>query len=89
VFREVFDIAAEAVGARRPRFPIPFLLLYIIAVTGDIASRLLRRDVLINSVSVKLMHVTPPTDHRKAVERIGLAPKPSARPDTRGGPFLR
>jgi dihydroflavonol-4-reductase len=72
--REVFDIAADAEGARRPRFSIPSRLLYIIGFARDIASRLLRRDIPINSGSVKLMHIMPPMDHTKAVRELGWHP---------------
>jgi dihydroflavonol-4-reductase len=75
--REVFDIAADAVGARRPRFSIPSRLLYIIGFARGIASRLLRRDIPINSVSVKLMHIMPPMDHRKTVRELGWHPSPA------------
>jgi dihydroflavonol-4-reductase len=75
--RDIFETAADAVGARRPRFGVPFGLLPVAGIAGDIASRILRRDLPMNSVSLRLSHIMPPMDHNKAVRELGWQPSPT------------
>ena len=44
---------------------------------GDLAGRVLRRDVVMTSVSVRLMHFMPPLDHGKATRELGWEPSPT------------
>jgi dihydroflavonol-4-reductase len=76
-WKELVTIAAEAVGARPPRVGIPLALLKVIGRAGDVAARLLRRDVVMNSVSVRLLHLMPPLDHTKASHELGWQPSPT------------
>jgi dihydroflavonol-4-reductase len=76
-WNELFDIAADAVGARRPRIPVPFGLTIRLGSAGDFAARVLRRDVLVNRVAVRLAHIMSPMDHSKAVRELGWQPSPT------------
>jgi probable F420-dependent oxidoreductase len=69
--------AADAVGARRPRFGVPFGLLPVAGFAADVASRILRRDLPMNSVSLRLSHIMPPMDHGKAMRELGWQPSPT------------
>jgi dihydroflavonol-4-reductase len=75
--REIFDTAADAVGARRPRFGVPLRVFKLAGIVGDVVSRMLRRDVRINIVSVRLSHIMSPLDHTKAVRELGWQPSPT------------
>lgn len=76
-WRDIFDTAADAVGARRPRLSVPFRLTLAMGPLADVAAKVLRRDLLINSVSVRLAHIMSPMDHSKAVRELGWQPKPA------------
>ncbi|MBX6387758.1 MAG: NAD-dependent epimerase/dehydratase family protein [Frankia sp.] len=76
-WKELVMTAAEAVGARPPRFAIPVPVLKVMGRVGDVAGRVLRRDVVMNSVSVRLMHFMPPLDHGKATRELGWEPSPT------------
>lgn len=80
--REMFEIAASAVGARAPRFGVPLAALYAGAWTVDKLGRLLgpvlRRPVPMNTTGVRLLHIMPPADHSKAVRELGWQPRPAA-----------
>jgi dihydroflavonol-4-reductase len=73
--REVHRVAAEAVGARRP-IGLPMKLLLPAARAGDVAARVLRRDLMLSSVSFRMADKMPPLDHSKAVRELGWAPEP-------------
>lgn len=49
--------AAEAGGARPPRLGIPLKVMYALGLSGDIAAKVFRRDVLLSTLSVRLMHI--------------------------------
>ena len=76
-WRDIFDTAADAVGARRPRIPVPFRLTQALGPVADVAAAVLRRDLLISSVSVRLAHIMSPMDHSKAVRELGWQPTPA------------
>jgi dihydroflavonol-4-reductase len=73
-WQELVTTAAQAVGMRPPRIGLPIAVLKIIGRGGDIAARVLRRDVVMNSVSVRLLHLMPPLDHSKATRELGWQP---------------
>ncbi|HEX9176099.1 MAG TPA: NAD-dependent epimerase/dehydratase family protein [Mycobacterium sp.] len=79
-WRDIFDTAADAVGARRPRISVPFRLTSALGRLADVATRVLRRDLPINSVSVRLAHIMSPLDHGKATRELGW--QPSSTPDS-------
>jgi dihydroflavonol-4-reductase len=77
-WKDLVTTAADAVGRRPPRIGIPLAVLKIIGRGGDIAARLFRRDVVMNSVSVRLLHLMPPLDHSKATRELGWHPSPTS-----------
>lgn len=76
-WREIFDTAADAVGARRPRVAVPFRVIRHLGWLGDVASRVLRRDLPISRVAVRLAHIMSPMDHSKAMRELGWQPSPT------------
>jgi dihydroflavonol-4-reductase len=76
--REIFDIAADTVGAKHPKLGLPLWSLLILGRVGDVAARVLRRDLEINSTSVRLASIMSPMDHGKAVRELGWQPRPTA-----------
>lgn len=76
-WRDIFDTAADAVGGRRPRMTVPLRLTHAFGRVADVATRLLRRDLPINSVAVRLAHIMSPMDHSKAVRELGWQPRPT------------
>ncbi|GAA3210451.1 NAD-dependent epimerase/dehydratase family protein [Actinocorallia longicatena] len=76
-WRELVTTAARATGARPPRFGVPLPVLKVLGLLGDLAGRLLRRDTVMTSVSVRLMHFMPPLDHGKATRELGWHPSPT------------
>ncbi|MDT5189941.1 MAG: hypothetical protein QOI28_2192, partial [Mycobacterium sp.] len=74
--RELYEAAAAAGRSAPPRFGIPLSLVYAMGYAGDLAARVLRRDMELSSLSVRLMHVMPPMDHVKAERELGWQPEP-------------
>jgi dihydroflavonol-4-reductase len=74
--REVHEIAAAAVGVRRPRIGLPQPLLYLGAHANDLAARLLKRDLQFAAVGVKMAELMSPLDHSKAQRELGWEPEP-------------
>jgi dihydroflavonol-4-reductase len=76
-WQELVTTAADEAGVRPPRFGIPLALLKVIGRLGDLAARLLRRDVVLTTVSVRLTHLMSPLDHGKATRELGWEPAPA------------
>ncbi|WP_445170668.1 NAD-dependent epimerase/dehydratase family protein [Mycolicibacterium sp. Dal123E01] len=74
--RDVHRIAADAVGAARPRIKIPLPVLYAGAHVNDLASRLLRRDLPFAVAGIRMAHLMSPLDYSKAEQELGWQPKP-------------
>jgi dihydroflavonol-4-reductase len=74
--RELAETAAGAVGVRPPKFGVPLRVMYALGYLGDFLRWVLRRDLKLNSLSVRLMHVMSPMDHGKAERELGWRPKP-------------
>jgi dihydroflavonol-4-reductase len=74
--REIHDIAADAVGVRRPRIGLPLPLLYVGAHANDLAARVLRRDLPFAAVGIKMAELMSPLDHSKAQRELGWEPEP-------------
>jgi dihydroflavonol-4-reductase len=85
--REMLETAATAVGARPPRFGVPLAALYVFGWMLGVASRLSRRDPLINTTGVRLLHIMSPADHSKAVRELGWNPRPTAESIRRAAQF--
>jgi dihydroflavonol-4-reductase len=61
--RELNGTAAEAGGTRPPRVGIPLKIMYALGFGGEVAATLLRCDMLLSTLSVRLMHIMSPVDH--------------------------
>jgi dihydroflavonol-4-reductase len=75
--REIIGTAAVAAGKKPPRIGIPLGFMKVAGAIGDVTSRVLKRDVTLSSVSVRLMHYMPPLDHGKATAHLGWIPRPT------------
>jgi dihydroflavonol-4-reductase len=73
---ELYATAAEAGGSPPPRFGVPLRAMYVLGFAGDVAATLLRRDLALSTLSVRLMHVMSPMDHGKAERELGWRPEP-------------
>ncbi|WP_045877266.1 NAD-dependent epimerase/dehydratase family protein [Pseudofrankia sp. DC12] len=76
-WQELVTTAAEAVGARPPRFGMPIGVMKVFGRLGDLGGRVLRRDMVMTSVTVRLMHFMSPLDHGKASRELGWNPAPT------------
>ncbi|RAV04002.1 NAD-dependent epimerase/dehydratase family protein [Mycolicibacter senuensis] len=74
--RELYETAADAGRAKRPRFGIPLKVMYVLGFGGDVAATVLRRDMVLSRLSVRLMHIMSPMDHSKAERDLGWHPEP-------------
>ena len=74
--REFFASAAVAGGAKPPRLGIPLKVMYALGFGGDVAAKVLRRDMLLSTMSVRMMHIMSPMDHGKAERELGWQPEP-------------
>ena len=74
--RELYETAAAASGSQPPRFGIPLPLTYAFGHAGDVVARVLRRDLELSSLSVRLMHIMGRMDHGKAERELGWHPEP-------------
>jgi dihydroflavonol-4-reductase len=50
--------------------------MYALGFGGDIAATVLRRDMLISTLSVRLMHIMSPMDRGNAERELGWPPEP-------------
>ena len=85
--RDMLQTAAGAVGAKPPRFGVPLALLYAVGWTIGAASRLLRRDLPLNTTGVRLLHIMSPVDNGKAKRELGWQPRPTAESIRRAARF--
>jgi dihydroflavonol-4-reductase len=76
--REMFETAANAVGAKPPRLGIPLAVVKAAGVATTVVGRLLGRDFPTNRTGVRLLHMTSPADHGKATRELGWRPGPAA-----------
>jgi dihydroflavonol-4-reductase len=74
--RELYGTAAEAGGAKPPWVGIPLKVMYALGFGGDIAAKVLRRDMLLSTLSVRLMHIMSPMNHGKAERELRWHPEP-------------
>jgi len=75
--KDLFDIAADEGGARPPKIGIPLAIMRVIGVVGGAISRMLRKDTVVTSNSVRLMNIQTPLDHGKAIRELGWDPAPT------------
>lgn len=85
--REMFTVAAQAVGARPPRFGIPMAPLYILGWLSGLSNRLLGTDFPTNLAATRLLWLTSPADHGKATRDLGWKPAPTAESIARAAEF--
>ena len=87
--RELYEAAADAAGVDPPRFGVPLWAMYAMGYAGDVVRKTLRRDFQLTSRSVRLMHIWPRLDHRKAERELGWQPKPIHDSIRRAAQFYR
>jgi nucleoside-diphosphate-sugar epimerase len=75
--REMFTTAAQAVGARPPKFGIPMTPLYVVGWLLGMSNRLLGTDFPMNLTAARLMWLTSPASHAKATRELGWRPSPT------------
>lgn len=75
--REMLTTAAEAVGARPPRFGFPITPLYVFGWFAGVSNRLFGTDFPMNLTAARLMWLTSPADHSKATRDLGWKPAPT------------
>ncbi|WP_231643329.1 NAD-dependent epimerase/dehydratase family protein [Mycolicibacterium baixiangningiae] len=85
--REMFTIAAEAVGAPPPRFGLPMAPVHLAAAIAGASNRLLHTDFPINAAAARLVALTSPADHGKATRDLGWHPGPTAEAIRRAARF--
>jgi dihydroflavonol-4-reductase len=85
--RDMLQTAAGAVGAKPPRLGVPLALLYAVGWTIGGASRMLRRDLPLNTTGVRLLHIMSPADNGKARRELGWQPRPTAESMRRAARF--
>lgn len=85
--REMFTIAAEAVGARPPRIGIPMAPMYALGWLAGLSNRWFRTDFPLNLTAARLMWWTSPADHGKATRELGWKPAPTAESIARAAQF--
>lgn len=76
--REMFTVAAGAVGARPPRFGVPMALVYACGWLSGISNRLFGTDFPMTFTSARLLALTSPADHGKATRDLGWKPAPTS-----------
>ncbi len=85
--REMLTVAAEAVGARPPRFGIPMAPVRALGRLVETFGMLTGREVPITSTSIRLMWLTSPADHGKATRELGWQPRPTEEAIRRAAEF--
>jgi dihydroflavonol-4-reductase len=75
--RELVTIAADAVGARPPRWGLPMAVMYGLGWANDALGALLRRDFPMSRQSARLVELTSPASHAKASRELGWQPRPT------------
>lgn len=75
---DILTTASDAVGAKPPRWGVPLVVVRLAGVVGEVVARVLRRDMPLTRVSVRLMHFMSPLDHGKASRELGWEPSPAA-----------
>ncbi|MGE2833146.1 NAD-dependent epimerase/dehydratase family protein [Mycobacterium sp. SMC-4] len=75
--RELLTTAAEAVGARAPRFGVPMAVVRGVAWVSEIAGSILRKDIPMSRQSAFLLEFTSPASHAKATHELGWRPAPT------------
>jgi nucleoside-diphosphate-sugar epimerase len=75
--RELVTIAAEAVGARPPRLGIPMAVVHGLARLSDAIGSVVHHDFPISRQSARLVALTSPANHAKAIRELGWHPTPT------------
>ena len=86
-WKELVTIAADAVGTHPPRFGIPLTVMKAVGIIGDGVGWLFRRDIVMNRVSVRLLHYMSRLDHGKATRELGWHPSPTSEAITEAARF--
>ena len=73
---DLYAAAAVAGGVEPPRRGIPLGVMSAMGRVGDVVAAVLRRDMALSSLSIRLMHIMSPMDHGKAQRELGWEPAP-------------
>jgi dihydroflavonol-4-reductase len=74
--KQLFDVAAQESGARKPLIGIPLPAIRVLGAVGGRVARMLRQDTVLTPTSVRLMHTQTALDHGKATRELGWSPAP-------------
>jgi nucleoside-diphosphate-sugar epimerase len=85
--REMLRTAADAVGAKPPKFGVPLAVAYAAVAVASAVTRLLRREIPMNINGIRLLHIMAPADHSKATNELGWTPRPAAESIKRAAQF--
>ena len=75
--RDLVTCAAQAVGARPPRFGVPMAVMHWFGWVNDAVGALMRRDFPMSRLSARLVELTSPASHDKATRELGWHPTPT------------
>lgn len=73
---DIYAVAADAGGVAKPRFRIPLRLMYLLGAMGNVAAKITGRDLVLTTLSVRLMHIMTAMDHSKAERELDWHPAP-------------
>jgi dihydroflavonol-4-reductase len=74
---DLFAIAADEGGVAAPKVGIPIPLMHLIGAFSGAVAAVRRTDTVVNTTSVRLMHIQTPLDHGKATRELGWMPRPT------------
>lgn len=85
--REMFAVAAEAVGAKPPRFGVPMAAVHAISAVSEALGAVLKKDFPLSRTGARLLVLTSPADHSKATRELGWEPEPTENAIRRAAQF--
>lgn len=87
--REIHTIAADAAGTKPPHIKISARTLRRAARVNDALAAVLRRDLKMAYVGMKIAELMSPLDHSKAERELGWTPEPAEQAIARAAHWFR